>query len=537
MPERVLTGISACAGLAVGPAFVAGVSAIGDRSAGSPDEERDALLAAIDRSKADIQALAARNDGLGEQILEFQEALLEDDEMHAPALDAIAGGTPADRAWASLMDAEIADYRGADDAYMAARAEDLSDLKLRVLRALTGGPGTDQRSVPRGAILLTDELTPSGFLEQDWNRLVGAATRGGSPTSHVSILARARGVPLLVAVDANLTEISSADLVILDAERGRIVVSPDAASLAEAADRAERLRADDEAARSLMAQPARTASGEPVTILVNVDEPSLLSDVPAGACDGVGLTRTEFLFQDGQLPDEQRQLAAYRRLLAWAGGRPVTIRTLDAGGDKPIAGVTPEGEGNPFLGRRGLRLSLAAPELFTVQLRALARAAAEGPVKVMVPMVTVPDEIAAVRRLLGEVTAALAAEGVAHAVPPLGMMVEVPAAALTADRFDVDFYSIGSNDLIQYTTAAARDNAAVAGLARPDNPAVLEMIARVVEAGRRRGVEVSLCGDMASISEHVGPLLETGLRTLSVAPAQIGRVKLAVSRWPDQGCH
>jgi phosphotransferase system enzyme I (PtsI) len=207
----------------------------------------------------------------------------------------------------------------------------------------------------------------------------------------------------------------------------------------------------------------------------------------------------------------------------------VTIRTLDAGGDKPIPGITIDGERNPFLGVRGLRLSLLRPEPFRVQLRALARAAADGPLKVMVPMVTLPEELAAARDHLDAVLAELASAGVAHARPALGMMVETPAAALTAAAFDADFYSIGSNDLTQYVMAAARDNAATAALARPDSPAVLELIARTVAAGRQRGVEVSLCGDMASRPELLPALLAAGLRSLSVAPAQIGRVKRALA--------
>ncbi len=281
----------------------------------------------------------------------------------------------------------------------------------------------------------------------------------------------------------------------------------------------------------MLDRPAMTADGERVAVLVNVDDPALLDALPVARCDGVGLTRTEFLFEGGALPDEERQLAAYRRILAWAQGRPVTVRTLDAGGDKPIRGVTADGETNPFLGVRGIRLSFTRPALFRTQLRALARAAAHGPLKVMVPMVTVPSEIDRVRGVLAEVIAGLSADGVAHAVPALGMMVEVPVAALTAGSFAVDFYSIGTNDLVQYATASARDNPALIALADPANLAILELIGRTVEAGRLRGVEVSLCGDMASEPAMVPLLLERGLRTLSVAPAQIGRVKLAIAAW------
>jgi phosphotransferase system enzyme I (PtsI) len=247
--------------------------------------------------------------------------------------------------------------------------------------------------------------------------------------------------------------------------------------------------------------------------------------------DGIGLTRTEFLFQGGALPDEARQLAAYARILRWADGRPVTIRTLDAGGDKPIPGLTPEGERNPFLGLRGLRLSLARPDVFRVQLRALARAATLGPLRVMVPMVTVPAELVAFRRLFDEVVAELCTAGVEAVRPPLGMMVEVPAAALGAAGFDADFLSIGSNDLVQYVVAASRGDPAVAELYDPGNPAVLELIGRTVTAGRARGVEIGVCGDMASDPRMVPSLLDLGVRRLSVAPATLGAVKEAVALW------
>ncbi len=318
---------------------------------------------------------------------------------------------------------------------------------------------------------------------------------------------------------------------ILDAAQGVLTLHPSGRTLASANVRIDAEREDRSEMEALLPRPAATASGEPVKIMVNIDEPDRLDSLSPHHCDGVGLTRTEFLFTSKHLPGEDEQLAFYRRLIAWAAGRPVTIRTLDAGGDKPIAGVTIDGEANPFLGVRGLRLSFARPEIFRVQLRALARAAADGPLNVMFPMVTVPAEFAEARRMMLAEIADLQRAGVDCAVPRMGIMVEVPAAALTAADFDADFYSIGSNDLIQYATACARDNSSLAPLADPTNPAVAELIRRTVEAARRRGVEVSLCGDMASSPKLIGALLDTGLRTLSCAPAQIGPVKLAVSRY------
>jgi phosphoenolpyruvate-protein phosphotransferase (PTS system enzyme I) len=316
---------------------------------------------------------------------------------------------------------------------------------------------------------------------------------------------------------------------VLDADAGRLIVNPDAATLGatEARLRDATLRIAREA--QLLDRPAVTAAGERVFVSINADDPALLAGIDPCHCDGIGLTRTEFLFQGAALPDEERQFQTYAEVLRWAGERPVITRTLDAGGDKPIPGLTPIGEDNPFLGLRGLRLSLARPEVLRVQLRALARATALGPLKVMAPMVTTPAELVACRALFEAVVLELRVAGVEAAMPPLGMMVEVPAAALNAAAFDADFLSIGSNDLIQYVMAASRDNPSVAELYDPMNPAVLELIRRVVEVGRARGIEVSLCGEMASEPALVPLLLEAGLRRLSVAPAALGAVKTAIA--------
>ena len=258
----------------------------------------------------------------------------------------------------------------------------------------------------------------------------------------------------------------------------------------------------------------------------------MVDGIDPAHCDGIGLTRTEFLFAHGlgEAVSEEAQFKIYAHLLDWARGRAVTIRTLDAGGDKPIPGLTPEGETNPFLGLRGIRLSLSRPDVFLPQLRALARAAARGPLKVMLPMVTVPREVEATRGLLQQVLAELAREGLPAAMPRLGMMVEVPAAALNVAAFDVEFYSIGSNDLVQYVTATSRDCAAVAGLHDPLDPAVLELIGRVVAHGSATGREVGLCGDMASDSRYLPALLDLGLASLSVAPSRLAKVKAQIAR-------
>ena len=531
--ERAFRGLGVSGGVAIGPIYVLNERAVIRRSFTTSEGETRAFREALALAGAQLEALIASQDELGGEILEFQLALLEDDDLLAPVFRAIEGGAPWDEAWAATLGTEIAEYARSGAGTLAARADDLADLRDRVARA---GQGDEPPSgkIPQGAILIAAELTPSAFLALDWERIAGAASLGGSPVSHVSILARARGLNFIVGLNAALEDFAPGATAILDAAQGLLTVHPSGQTRASANVRIDAEREDRGDMEALLPRQAATAHGEPVKIMVNIDEPGRLDTLSPNHCDGVGLTRTEFLFSARHLPGEDEQLAFYRRLIAWAAGRPVTIRTLDAGGDKPIAGVTVDGEANPFLGVRGLRLSFARPEIFRVQLRALARAAAEGPVNVMFPMVTVPAELTEARRMMLAEIADLQRAGVPCATPRMGIMVEVPAAALTAGSFDADFYSIGSNDLIQYATACARDNASFAPLADATNPAVAELIRRTVEAARQRGVEVSLCGDMASSPQLIGVLLATGLRTLSCAPAQIGPVKLAVSRYGGQ---
>ena len=529
--DLIIAGLPAAAGLAIGELALDSGERLRGRLVGNSAEECDLLLQAIATAKAELAQLIAAEDDLAAGILEFQEALLEDDDLLAPIFKAIQGGGTAHGAWDTAMNKEIAAYREDGNEVHAARAEDLADLKQRVLRAIAGSAPTANRQRAQGAIYVAADLTPSRFLELDWQALGGGAICSGSRNSHVAILARARGIPLVVGLEAELDSLPDGVTAFLDAEMGRLVLAPSTETLAEARTRMAARLAQDQAAVESLSHDAATASGERVQVMINVDDPAVLDKLSPDHCDGIGLTRTEFLFQGAEPPDEEQQFAVYRKILTWAGGKPVTIRTLDAGGDKPIPGITPESEANPFLGVRGLRLSLARPEVFRIQLRALARAAAFAPLKVMLPMVTLPAELEDARRLLDEVLEELRAAGRTCALPALGMMVEVPAAALTAKAFAADFYSIGSNDLVQYTTAAARDNPALESIAAPDNPAVAELIRRTVKAAEARDVEVGLCGDLASDPEMIPLLLDCGLRCLSVAPAQLARVKQAVGRY------
>jgi phosphoenolpyruvate-protein phosphotransferase (PTS system enzyme I) len=526
--EVHLSGRPASPGLAIGPVTVL-TAAVADRSTvGDPTHEATALRAAIKAAAADIAGLIATVQGEAADILEFQVAMLEDDALAEGAYDAISVGVAADHAWRSALDAEISGYRDAEDEYFRARATDLADIRDRVLAHLSG---TDTARISGDSIVAGEDISPTTFLAADWTRGGAIALAGGSPSSHVAMLARARGAPMVVGLGPLSWNGHPPALALVDGDAGTVIFDPEPETRRLFEHRMTAANAARAAADAGRSGPACTADGRRIAVLLNIAAPEDLTELDPAICDGIGLVRTEFLFEASHgLPDEDTQYEVYRRILDWAEARPVTIRTLDAGGDKPIAGLTIDGERNPFLGLRGIRLSLARPEVFRVQLRALCRAAVHGTLKVMLPMIAVPSELDRAAALLDEEFAALKAKGVACARPPLGIMVEVPAAALQAGDFAAAFYSIGSNDLTQYTMAAARDIGAVADLNDTGNPAVLALIARTVEAGRGRGVEVSLCGDAAADTRLTTALLATGLTTLSVSPIAVARLKAAIAK-------
>jgi phosphotransferase system enzyme I (PtsI) len=524
-------GRTASIGFARGPFIRLGSAAVGARTAGSPQQEALALRDAIQSSSEQIAELAAAAGGEAAQILEFQVALLEDQDFLDPVFVAIDEGAPADTAWSSALDEQIADYNSAADEYLQARSSDLVDLRERVLRILRGGGGQAAK-IPSGAIVCADDLPPSRFLEIDWSGGGGLALLRGSPTSHVAMLARGRGIPMVV----QLGSVTNATTALLDGEGATLELDPSAEQIGLFERRKENHRKSRASARAILRRPAATWRGERIRLLINIQRVEDLEHADAQYADGIGLMRTEFLLSglDG-IPGEETQYRAYDAVLRWADRRPVTIRTFDAGGDKPVPGFTPDGEANPFLGQRGLRLCLTRPDIFSVQLRALARAAVRGNLKVMFPMVTVAAELEAARALFSQVVKDLQAEGTGALLPELGIMIEVPAAALSIGDFKAAFFSIGSNDLAQYVLACDRSNGALATLIDPLHPAVLELIARTAEHGRRGGIAVSLCGDMAGDPACVPALLHCGLRELSVNAPALAQIKQTIDRLSHGG--
>ncbi len=526
-PAVELKGRPASGGLAIGPLVRVAGPFQPRPDSGDRASEQSALEAAIAVSIAELNRLMEKETGEAASVVAFQVAMLEDDAIVGPVLAAIGRGVSAEDAWSRALDVEVEGYLTSDDEYFRARATDLRDVRDRVRRHLAGVG--ENIAPPRGAIWVGDDVAPTLFLETDWSGGGGLALTGSSPSSHVAMLARSRGVPMVVGLGN--VELDSHAEAIIDGEAGRVVLSPDVRERSAFAEARREMSRRREEARRFLDRRAVTADGTPIEVLVNIASLDELIGLNPAHCDGIGLMRTEFLFRDGAgLPDEEVQYRAYRRLVEWAAGKPVTIRTLDAGGDKPIRGLTPEGESNPFLGLRGVRLTLAHPELFMVQLRALARAAVHGNLKVMLPMVTVPGELAEASALLDRAVRSLQSQGVSCARPPLGIMVEVPAVAVVPALFaDARFFSIGSNDLTQYLTAAARGEAGVADLNDPSHPAVMKLIGEVARYGAASAIPVSICGDMAAETRHVASLLNAGLRSLSVHPSAVGQVKAAIS--------
>lgn len=521
------SGRTASDGLFAGPIWRIGDSCMLRPRTGSPDEERKALANAIAASAAEIADLIARSAGEAGDILAFQLAILEDDALTGQTMDGTAAGAAADLAWRQALDEEIAAYACADDEYFRARAADLRDIRDRVLCHLSGmSPNTSTA----GAILTGEDLAPSRFLETDWSRGGAIALASGSPTSHVAMLARSRGIPMIVGLGPGILA-EGADHAIVDADRGLIILGPGVSQLAAFEERVATRNSQRAEEDRYLLRPALRRDGSSVDVLVNIADPAETARIDVRCCAGVGLMRSEFLFRNGAaLPSEEEQYHAYRKLVTWAEGRPVTIRTLDAGGDKPISGLTLSNESNPFLGLRGVRLTLARTDVFRVQLRALARAAACGPLKIMLPMVTAAQELDQSVTLLDRCVAELRREGIPCCRPDVGIMVEVPAAAIAPELFGkAAFFSIGTNDLTQYVTAVARGAAEVAEVADEGHPAILKLIRSVADFGKKAGIPVSVCGDMASDPRWLPALLEAGIATLSVAPARVCRVKSALA--------
>jgi len=542
--ERILVGIPASPGIVVGPAHVLLWEVPPVRLRLVPPEQidaeithfHDALAKARDRV-AHIRTRVEQHVGTEEaRIFEAQAFILQDAEIiNKVELLVRQDHFAAESAFDLTMNEWRAQFARSSSPMIRERVGDLVDVHIRVLSLLLGLPDHDPGDVQKGAnaILVTHDLTPSLTVQLDRDAIAAVATDAGTRISHVAILARSLRLPAVVGLRDATQRIQVGDRLILDGGAGVVAINPTDAGIAQYQERQRHLV-------EMEAQDALMAGEEPITqdhvrllLRANVDLPEDAIFAAQSGADGVGLMRTEFLVVGrATMPDEDEQYRAYRKVVEAFDGHAVIIRTYDIGGDKLPVGGFPS-EPNPFLGWRAIRMCLDQPDLFRAQLRALLRAAQHGDVRIMLPLVITLDEVTRARELLEESARELAARGVPHrASVPLGVMVETPAAAVAADTLaaHVDFFSIGTNDLTQYTLAIDRGNTNLASRFTPLHPAVLRLIRRITDVGIERGLDVGVCGEMASQPLMAYALVGLGVRQLSVAPRSVARMKRVVRR-------
>jgi len=536
--RRLLPGHGASRGNALGRARLRlpHVLEVAEERIDDVDAELERLHDAIRIVRGDMRALRERLHGaLAQEVGEFLDlhALLLDDPELLYGLDELirTGRYSADYALRLQRNRIAAVFDGMDDAYLRSRIDDIDQVIGRIHAALHRRTA-DLRGVA-GEILVTDNVAPAELAQLQGQGVMAVVTTGGSGLSHSAILARSLHLPLVVGATLALQKINDGDVLAVDGGSGLVVVEPDASDL-----RAHRARLRDQARERkqlnrLRREPSRTRDGVDIRLWANAESRADVAEAHALGAAGIGLYRTEFLFLgSNELPDEETQFRAYRDLVLGMTGRTVTIRTLDLGADKADrSGLTLDYEPNPALGLRGVRLSLARDALFETQLRAIVRATGYGPVRVLTPMVSSREEIVAVRARLGRVATELRGAGfeVAESIP-LGAMIEVPAAAIALPGFirDLDFLSIGTNDLVQYLLAADRNNDALGDLYTPLHPAVLRLLHDVIRTARLRGKPVAICGEMAGDAAFVPLLLALGLEEFSLHPATLLEVRRAI---------
>ncbi len=523
LADNEMGGVCAVPGVVKGTAFRwRRKSAVVPEDGQGLEYERKALEGAIDQVSSELQAVRNAAPGAGGDIAQAHLGLLHDENLRAEAAVQIQAGRSAAYAWMAATSAAADALRKTGNPRMRERVADLEDISGQLVRNLTGTEDLAGDEFPDATVLLADDLLPSEILSLDRQKLKAIAVERSGPTSHMAIIAASIGVPTLVAVGPKLGDVAQGASVLVDSTAGKLVIDP----------------ADDVVERALKrnsalntpAGPCRTRDGTTVRLLANIGGAPEVDAALAAAAEGCGLLRTEFLFLDRPTaPSSNEQADVYQTIADAFGGLPLTIRTLDIGGDKPVPFITFEQEENPALGARGIRTNLIDPELIDTQLQAIARVRSDA-LKVMIPMVSSVDELRGVRARLVELGAPAALQ--------VGAMVETPAAALLADTLarEADFLSIGTNDLAQYALAMDRTNPLLAGMIDALNPAVLRLIALTADAGAATGTPVSVCGNLASDPVGAVLLIGFGITELSGAPAALAMLRRAISQVTTEEC-
>ena len=542
--ERRLEGLGISPGVAIGPAFVSDNNVAVPEyqiEASQIDAELQRFAAAVALSAKQLRKLKSKAEGLPGSAKEEAGYLL-DAHLHMLGNSRLVRGVEqrirvdqmnAERAVRDEIAQVASSFAQMGDAYLAARIEDVRVVGARLVRNLTKTPFASIQRLPEGTVILAEELTPADTALMEPGRIAGFATVLGGAESHTAIMARALNLPAVLGVAGLLDQVETGDVVVVDGSEGVIVLNPVPATVARyEAKREDLVRAARQLYR-LRRLPAVTRDGTEIALQANLELPRELDQANDAGAEGIGLLRTEFLYMNREdLPSEDEQFAAYADLVRGMNGKPVTIRTLDIGGDKlaaPLAKMLPVDAANPALGLRAIRLSLKERRLLDPQLAAILRAAALGPVRILLPMISSVGELKRVRDAVAQAVRRLKRRGarLPQQLPPVGVMIEIPGAALAADALaaSADFFSIGTNDLIQYTLAIDRGDEAVADLYNPLHPAVLRLIQFSVQAALRAKKPVCLCGEMAGDPRYTALLLGFGITELSMAPANIARVK------------
>lgn len=541
MAETKLNGLAASEGIAIGPVhrFEKQLLVAHRRTVDDPEAEIRRLDLATQAAADEIERLAkhaAQAASAKEAaIFEAQAMILTDPELIEPVQQSIREEKiNAESAWQQRSQYYIDLLSQVSDEYLSARANDVQDVSQLVLSKLMGVSLVSE-SLQQPSVVVAEELAPSDTVRMDKDKVLAFCTALGGLTSHVAILSKALGIPAVVGLGQALQDLQEGEAVIVDGISGTVVLDPDETTVAAYRHQAQALNLQRSQAMRSAGKPAVTTDGIRVEVVANLGRVEEVDLALSHGAEGVGLLRTEFLFLDRHSPpEEDEQTRAYRAILEAMGSRPVIVRTLDIGGDKPAPYLDLAPETNPFLGVRGLRLSLRSPVLFETQLRALLRAGHHHNLKIMFPMVSTLDELLQAREHLENAHLSLEASGAAHTNRvEIGVMIEVPAAAIQAATLAryVDFFSIGTNDLSQYTLAADRGNPEVSTLADAFQPAVLHLIAQVIQAAHAQGRWVGLCGELAGNRLAAPLLLGLGLDEFSMAPSAIPLVKETLRKW------
>lgn len=495
----------------------------------------DAVAAFTEKTHAMAEAMKESVGEHNAEILEGHILLLTDPGMDEITKGAIMSGTCAEAAFESTCDMFAGMFQMADDELTRQRATDIGDIKVRMLKILTGTPDVNISEVPAGTILVAEDLTPSmtaGIVKEN---VAGIITAVGGKTSHSAILARALEIPAVLSVDGIVDMVSDGMTAVVDGCDGICILDPSQEEIEKYQAKREKYLSDKALLEVYRGKDTVTAGGVKVHLYGNIGNPEDAKQVAACDGEGVGLFRTEFLFMGAsELPSEEEQFQAYKAAAETMEGREVIIRTLDVGGDKDIPYLGLEKEDNPFLGFRAVRYCLQNKDSYRVQLRALLRASAFGDIKIMVPLVTCVDEIRSVKALVKELMAELDAENIAYNKDiQVGAMIETPAASLIADLLakEADFFSIGTNDLTQYTMAVDRGNAKVAYLYSSYNPAVLRSMKNIIEAANAAGIMVGMCGEAAADPLLIPLLISFGLGEFSVSATSVLATRGTIAKW------